>query len=84
MDLLADFSPPEEDMIITGTDRVICYNQTIYDDSCVEENEYFNLTLSVQDGSAVTTVDAAFISAVILIVDDDGELKILCCTWRIS
>ena len=61
-------------MVITGTNRAVCYNQTIYDDSCVEDNEFFSLTLNVQDGSSVTNVGAGFDTAVILIVDDDGEL----------
>ena len=64
-------------MVITGTNRVACYNQTIYDDSCVEEDEFFSLTLTVQDGSAVTTyVDMQLSSALFVIVDDDGELRI--------
>ena len=75
MDVLADYPPPEQGIVITGTDRIVCYNQTINDDSCVEGVEFFSLTLTVQDGSALTTVDARLSSAVIMIVDDDGELE---------
>ena len=76
LDSSTDYSPPEQGMVITGTDRVVCYNQTINDDSCVEGDEFFNLTLTVQDGSAVTNVDARLSSTVIVIMDNDGELKI--------
>ena len=87
MDEGADYPPviagfnPIMNMVITGTNRVICYNQTIYDDDRVEEDEFFSLTLTVQDGSAqITLVDPQLSTAVIKIVDDDGEFKSLCCT----
>ena len=87
MDEGADYIPhisgfnPIRDMVITETTRVICYNQTIYDDNHVEDDEFFSLTLTVQDGSAlITLVDTQLSSAVIKILDDDGELKSLCCT----
>ena len=87
MDEGADYPPPVHrfnpirNMVITETARVICYNQTIYDDDRVEEDEFFSLTLTVQDRSAlITLVDPQLSSAVIKIVDDDGELKNLCCT----
>ena len=84
MDPLADYAPPVRsfnpimDLVITVTTRLICYNQTIYDDSRVEENEFFSLTLIVQDGSAIMTqVDPQLSSTVVKIVDDDGKLQLL-------
>ena len=78
MDPLADYLPPLNPimkMAISGRRRVICYHQTIYDDDCWERNEFFSLTLTVQDESAVTTVvDPQLSSAVVKIVDDDCEL----------
>ena len=71
--LIIDFNPIMN-MVITGTNRVICYNQTIYDDDRVEEDEFFSLTLTVQNGSAlITVVDPQLSSAVIKIVDDECE-----------
>ena len=76
----SDYQPPFQRfnpimmMVITGTNTVLCYNLTIYDDDRVEEDEFFSLTLTVQDGSAMTTVvDPQLSSAVFRIVDDDSE-----------
>ena len=78
MDELADYRPPVKgfnpirNMVITETNRIICYDHIIYSDTRVEEDEYFSLTLIVQTGSATTTiVDSDRSSAVIKIVDDD-------------
>ena len=80
MNPLADYPPQIERfnvimrMAITNTTRVLCYNQTIYDDDRMEEDEFFSLTLTIQTGSAMTTVvDPQLSSAVIKIVDDDGK-----------
>ena len=80
MDERADYQPliigfnPIRNMVITGTSRIICYNQIIYDNDRAEENEIFSLTMTVQDGSAVTTqVDSQLSSAIIIIWDDDSE-----------
>ena len=80
MNPLADYPPPVKglndisNMVITNTTTVICYNQTIYDDNHTEEDEFFSLTLTAQDRSAMTTlVDPQLSSAVIRIVDDDGK-----------
>ena len=57
----ADFRQPVlgfndiRDMAITETSRVICYNQIIYDDDRIEEDEFFSLSLTVQDRSPVGT-----------------------------
>ena len=82
MDPMADYPPPVVEfnpikvmnLIITETNRVICYNQTIYDDNRIEDDEYFSLILIVQTGSAMTTqVSPDFSTVLIKIVDDDGE-----------
>ena len=79
MDPMADYKPPVESfnqimgMVITGTTTVLCYNQTIYDDNRVEDDELFSLTLTVQDQSTmVAQVDPLRSSALFKIVNDDG------------
>ena len=81
MDPLADYPPPVQyfnpikNMVITGTTRAICYNQTIYDDIRVEDNEFFSLTLIVQDGSAMkTSVHSQLSNTFVWILDNDGTL----------
>ena len=81
MDELADFRPPVQffnpirHMAITETNRVICYNQIIYGDGQDEEDEYFSLTLTVQDRSFA--VDSQYSISVIRIVDDDGRKRLI-------
>ena len=58
--------------------RVICYNQPIYDDNCLELDEYAGLTLGVIDNSNILTtvlteVKSMYDQASILIVDNDSE-----------
>ena len=48
--------------------RFVCYNQTIYDDSHVELDEYAGLTLGVREGKRVKTM---YDQAAILIMDND-------------
>ena len=38
-----------DDIIIDEFSRIICYNQSIYDDPCLEPDEYAGLTLGVID-----------------------------------
>ena len=59
---------------INATVRVVCYNQIIYDDQCLEPDEYLGLTLGVRMASAVTLVEPMYNQTSILILDDDGEL----------
>ena len=59
--------------------RLICYNQPIYDDNCLELDEYAGLTLGVVDNNnilttVVTEVKPMYDQASILIVDNDSEL----------
>ena len=79
MDPMADYKPPVKGfnhimgMVITGTTTVLCYNQIIYDDNHVEDDELFSLTLTVQDQSTmVAQVDPLRNSALVKIVNDDG------------
>ena len=74
-----------DDIIISEERRIICYNQPIYDDSCLEPDEYAGLTLGVIDYSDFdrttvhTEVEPLGDQASILIVDNDREYKINLC-----
>ena len=66
------------DTIITQEMRLICYNQPIYEDDCLELDEYAGLTLGVIDNNNVlttvpTNVEPMYDQASILIVDNDSE-----------
>ena len=56
--------------------RIVCYNQTIYDDTLVEGQEYIGLSLGIRESTAVTEVRTGYDQAVILIVDDDGKVAV--------
>ena len=56
--------------------RIICYNQSIYDDFRVELDEYAGLTLGVRQNqftTVLTLVEPIYDHASILIVDNDSE-----------
>ena len=59
--------------VINATSRIICYNQTIYDDIRLEMSEYAGLTLAVRDASVLTEVQPMYDRATIMILDDDGK-----------
>ena len=67
------------DNLISELMRIVCYNQTIYNDIRLEANEYAGLTLGVVEDVAMmkttvrTLVKDLFDQASILIVDDDSE-----------
>ena len=62
-------------MVISAMRRVICYNQPIYDDERLEVSEYMGLQLEVGDATFVLVeAQELYDNAVILILDDDGEL----------
>ena len=68
-----------DDTFITQEMRLICYNQPIYDDNCLELDEYAGLTLGVIDNNNILTtvlteVKSMYDQALILIVDNDSEL----------
>ena len=62
-----------DDETITELMRIVCYDQPIYDDDCVEEDEWLGLTLGVDRSSVLTTVRPMCDQAVILIEDDDSK-----------
>ena len=72
-----------DDIIITEYRRLICYSQLIYDDPCLEPDEYAGLTLQVIDydryyhyngqTTVKTIVEPLCDQAAILIVDNDSE-----------
>ena len=72
-----------DDIIITEKRRIICYNQSIYDDPCLEPDEYAGLTLGVIDEddedrtTVLTELEPLYDQASILIVDNDSEFFII-------
>ena len=61
------------DRIINSTRRVVCYNQTIYDDTHLEPAEYIGLTLAITYDTVPTTVQPMYDQAAILILDSDSK-----------
>ena len=79
MDPGSDYPPPLEGrteqikvLPITQTTRVVCYNQAIYEDETVEQDEFFSVILIIQDGSDARTVINDFDRAVFTIRDNDN------------
>ena len=68
-----------DDIIITELRRFICYNQPIYDDLCLEPDEYAGLTLGViddndRDRTTILTIEEPmYDQSAILILDNDSE-----------
>ena len=67
-----------DDTFITQEMRLICYNQPIYEDNCLEPDEFASLTLGVIDNNNILTtvltiVQPMYDQASILIVDNDSE-----------
>ena len=58
---------------ITELTRIVCYNQSIYDDIRLEDNEWLGLTLSVDRASVRTNVRPMYDQAAIMIQDNDSE-----------
>ena len=64
-----------ENMDRTKLIRIVCYNQSIYDDSCLEADEWLGLTLGVDNMSSIRTdVKPMYDQASIVIQDRDSEL----------
>ena len=65
-------------IIITEATTFICYNQPIYDDPCLEPDEYAGLTLGVIDDRTTveTIVEPLCDHTAILIVDNDSEFAL--------
>ena len=70
-----------DDETITELMRIVCYDQPIYDDDCVEGDEWLGLTLGVDRSSVLTTVQPMYNQSAILIQDNDSEFHYLqlCC-----
>ena len=63
-----------DDILITNLSRIICYNQTIYNDIRLESDEYLGLSLGVEDNQFTTSrtiVKPLFDQLSVLILDDD-------------
>ena len=76
-----------DDTFITAVRRIICYNQTIYDDVLMEANEYIGLSLGVIDNNNVlttqlTNVKPMYDQASILIVDNDHSKLITFLVYK--
>ena len=65
-----------DDVLITELMRVVCYNQSIYDDLRLELDEFAGLTLRVRVNpltTVLTIVEPFYDQASILIRDDDSK-----------
>ena len=59
---------------ITNEIRIVCYNQTIYDDGRLEASEYVGLSLGIRQATAITNIYQGYNFAAIQIVDNDSML----------
>ena len=62
-----------DNILISELRRVICYNQSIYDDLIVELDEYAGLTLGVRDNLFTTLIKLRYDQVAILILDNDSK-----------
>ena len=65
-----------DDVILWEERRVVCYNQTIYEDLRLEQDEFLGLSLGVLNNSLTTVPTVAkpmFDQISILILDNDSE-----------
>ena len=65
-----------DDILIRELMRIVCYNQSIYNDLRVELDEYAGLTLGVRENqftTVLTLVKPMYDQASILILDDDSK-----------
>ena len=63
-------------LVISEEMRILCSNQTIYDDLNLERNEYMGLILRVRDNEITTVfteVEPTYNQTSILIVDNDSK-----------
>ena len=63
-----------DDETITELMRIVCYDQPIYDDDCLEEDEWLGLTLDVDRATVPTIVKPIYDQSAILIQDNDSKL----------
>ena len=66
-----------DDETITELMRIVCYDQPIYDDECLEEDEWLGLTLDVDRSTVLTNVRSMYDQAAILIQDNDSKLQLM-------
>ena len=77
-------------LTINSTRRIICYNQTIYDDMRLEVSEYFGLRLHVDYRTTFATeIRPMYGRVTIEIQDDDSDSKQYIYTtfsapWQVS
>ena len=64
------------DKIINSTRRVVCFDQTIYDDSHLEAAEYIGLTLAIRHATVSTNIQPMYDQVAILILDDDSKMVV--------
>ena len=62
-----------DDETITELMRIVCYDQPINEDLCVEGDEWLGLTLGVDRSSVLTNVRPLYDQAAILIQDNDSK-----------
>ena len=66
-----------DDETITEQIRIVCYNQSIYDDIRLEDDEWLGLTLSVDRASVLTNVRPMYDQAAIMIQDNERRNTML-------
>ena len=59
------------DTPITEENRVVCYNQTLYDDMRLELVEHFGLTMAVRSSTVPTAVNPTYGQTAIKIIEND-------------
>lgn len=61
--------------LITEEQRVVCYNQTVFDDDRLEEEEYFGLTLQPTKSASypITNVAVPYHYTAVRIIDNDSK-----------
>ena len=64
--------------------RIVCYNQSIYDDIRLEDDEWLGLTLSVDRASVLTNVRPMYDQAAIMIQDNDRRNMMLITLYNFS
>ena len=71
-----DYAEQTSDVIelLTPVMRIVCYNQSIYDDTRLEVSEYAGLTLGVSEATVLTVVQPMYDYIAICIQDNDGKL----------
>ena len=81
MDEHADYPPPIKgrryqirESAITSMTQTVCYDQTIYTDDRNETDEYFSLTLTIQENSDPRTVVDAVLGSTIFKIMNNGRL----------